>query len=163
MHWSEVDSATAGSADVVHAPFASQDRLDWYRQRLTAALDKVEQTFPRSTLVWRRGELPTRVFLAQLAQDCAAGHDIPCGQFHVPCARNQQFMSVADAAIATRRDRWEVDETGALIRGHSDFYKDKVHPGEVFKGLWADVFLHRLRESYVKPKHIIGRFAGKRQ
>ena len=55
MHWSEVDSAAAGSTDVVHAPFASSDRLDWYRERLTSALDKVEHTFPTSTLVWRRG------------------------------------------------------------------------------------------------------------
>lgn len=55
MHWSEVDTAEAGSTDVVHAPFGSQDRLDWYRQRLEAALDKVERSFPHSTLVWRRG------------------------------------------------------------------------------------------------------------
>ena len=43
-----------------------------------------------------------------------------CGQFHVPCARNAQFVQVADAIVARRRQRWEVDEFGSLLRGHSD-------------------------------------------
>ena len=56
MHWSEIDSLTAGSQDVVHAPFATMDRLNWYQTRLRAVLDKIESSFPKSTLVWRRGK-----------------------------------------------------------------------------------------------------------
>lgn len=91
-----------------------------------------------------------------------SGHEVPCGQFHVPCARNQQFLGVADAAIARRRHKWEVDETGRLIRGHTDFYKDKVHPGEAFKGLWADILLRRLRETYRGRESVPGRYALRR-
>ena len=28
------------------------------------------------------------------------------------------------------------------------FYKDKVHPGEAFRTVWADSTLYRLREAY---------------
>lgn len=144
MHWSEIDSVTAMSQDVVHAPFSSFDRLHWYRDRLSSSLDKIEQTFPEAALVWRRG------------------HDVPCGQFHVPCARNAQFINMADSVIAARSDRWDVDETGRMIRGHTEFFKDKVHPGEAFSGLWADVLFHRLRESYLLKRDarpIPGRFS----
>jgi len=107
MHFSEIDGATATSEDVVHAPFGTMERLDWYRERLTSSLDKIEQTFPESTLIWRRG------------------HDVTCGQFHVPCARNQQLMWVANHAISKRTDRWHVDETGSMIAGHSEVSQTK--------------------------------------
>lgn len=34
------------------------------------------------------------------------------------------------------------------------FYKDRVHPGEAFRGLWADVMLYRLRETYLAQQNI---------
>ena len=102
MHFSEIDGAAGASEDVVHAPFPTAERLDWYRTRLTSALDKIEATFPDSTLIFRRG------------------HDVGCGQFHVPCARNAQLTSVADYVVGLRRERWHVDETGSLIRGHQE-------------------------------------------
>lgn len=142
MHWSEVDSRQALSQDVVHAPFAAMNRLEWYRTRLSSALDKVEQAFPTAALVWRRG------------------HEVPCGQFHVPCARNAQFNSVADDVVSKRRERWGVDETGSMIRGHAEFFKDKVHPGKVFRGLWADVLLFELRELYIRSRASVQRGRG---
>jgi hypothetical protein len=57
-------------------------------------------------------------------------------------------MGVANDVIAKRRTRWSVDETGSLIRGYTDFYKDKVHPGPSFRGIMADILLFRLREVY---------------
>ena len=102
MHFSEIDGNIASSEDVVHAPFPDSERLDWYRSRLTTSLDKIETVFPQATLIWRRG------------------HDVGCGQYHVPCARNAQLMSVANHVISQRQSRWHVDETGSLIRGHSE-------------------------------------------
>ena len=128
MHWSEVDSRKALSQDVVHAPFAAMDRLEWYRTRLSSALDKVEQAFPTAALVWRRGACgsscsSTHCTGSRLRPACLAcepGHEVPCGQFHVPCARNAQFNSVADDVVSKRRERWGVDETGSMIRGHAE-------------------------------------------
>ena len=52
MHFAEMDAAAAGDMDIVHAPYRSSSRLTWYRERLSAALDKLEATFPTTTLVW---------------------------------------------------------------------------------------------------------------
>jgi len=52
MHFAEVDAAAAGDIDIVQAPYRTPARLTWYRERLSAALDKLEATFPATTLVW---------------------------------------------------------------------------------------------------------------
>jgi hypothetical protein len=40
------------------------------------------------------------------------------------------------------------------------FFKDKVHPGKVFRGLWADVLLFNLRELYIRSRASIQRGRG---
>jgi hypothetical protein len=39
-----------------------------------------------------------------------------------------------------------------IVRVRAQFFKDKVHPGEAFRGLWSDIQLYHLRESFYNPK-----------
>ena len=48
----------------------------------------------------------------------------------------------------------------AVLRSHLQFFKDKVHPGKVFRGLWADVLLFKLRELYIRSRASIQRGRG---
>lgn len=97
QHWSEIDRRTPGLGDdAVTKPF-SQERIDWYHERLEKAFDVMERTFPNSQIVWRRP------------------HEPGCGRFDTPCMRVVQYGQVADYVVS-KRPHIRVNQFAKLVR-----------------------------------------------
>ena len=144
QHWSEIDRRTPGLGDdAVTRPF-SQERIDWYHERLEKAFDVMERTFPNSQIVWRRP------------------HEPGCGRFDTPCMRVVQYGQVADYVVS-KRPHIRVNQFAKLVRafdaqkvsltfggGARSFFSDEIHPGLTFALLAGDVTLYELREAVLR-------------
>lgn len=128
QHWSEIDRRTPGLPETAVALPFTDERLHWYRDRLEAATDVLERTFPTSQIVWRRP------------------HEPGCGRFDTPCARVVQYGQVADHVMA-RRPRVRINQLVRLLRGQSPLFTDEIHPGVRFALVASDVTLFELKRA----------------